>query len=78
MRRRMHKAAATNVKAEPPAAERPAPVLRRRSPVVTAHLNPLLVAGVPLGAAVLLMGVYWLILRAGRFSAKPVAEHSVG
>jgi hypothetical protein len=34
-------------------------------PVVTAHLNPLLVAGVPLGAAVLLMGVYWLILRAG-------------
>jgi hypothetical protein len=28
-------------------------------------LNPLLVAGVPLGAAVLLMGVYWLILRAG-------------
>jgi hypothetical protein len=34
-------------------------------PVVAAHLNPLLVAGVPLGAAVLLMGVYWLILRAG-------------
>lgn len=33
--------------------------------VASAHLNPLLVAGVPLGAAVLLMGVYWLILRAG-------------
>jgi hypothetical protein len=32
---------------------------------VSAHLNPLLVAGVPLAAAVLLMGVYWLILRAG-------------
>jgi hypothetical protein len=35
------------------------------APVVTAHLNPFLVAGVPLAAAVLLMGVYWLILRAG-------------
>jgi hypothetical protein len=35
------------------------------TPAVSAHLNPLLVAGVPLGAAVLLMGVYWLILRAG-------------
>jgi hypothetical protein len=33
--------------------------------VVSAHLNPLLVAGVPLGAAALLMGIYWLILRAG-------------
>ena len=33
--------------------------------VVSAHLNPLLVAGVPLAAAVVLMGVYWLILRAG-------------
>ena len=29
------------------------------------QLNELLVIGVPLGAAVLLMGVYWLILRAG-------------
>jgi hypothetical protein len=28
-------------------------------------MNPLVVAGVPLGAAVLLMGIYWLILRAG-------------
>lgn len=35
------------------------------APAVSARLNPLLVAGVPLGAAVLLMGVYWLILRAG-------------
>jgi hypothetical protein len=29
------------------------------------HVNPLIVAGAPLIAAVLLMGVYWLILRAG-------------
>jgi hypothetical protein len=29
------------------------------------QLNPLLVAGLPLAAAVLLMSVYWLILRAG-------------
>jgi hypothetical protein len=27
--------------------------------------NPLLVAGLPLAAAVALMGIYWLILRAG-------------
>ena len=32
---------------------------------VTAQANPILVAGLPLVAAVLLMGVYWLILRAG-------------
>ncbi|MEX2310267.1 MAG: hypothetical protein WD738_22050 [Pirellulales bacterium] len=32
---------------------------------VPAELNRLLVVGVPLAAAVLLMGVYWLILRAG-------------
>ena len=61
------KAAAANVTVNRPAAE----AARRRAsplasaPVVSAHLNPLLVAGVPLGAAVLLMGVYWLILRAG-------------
>jgi hypothetical protein len=35
------------------------------APAVSQHMNPLIVAGVPLGAAVLLMGVYWLILRAG-------------
>ena len=29
------------------------------------HANPLLVAGVPLGAAAVLMGIYWAILRAG-------------
>jgi hypothetical protein len=28
-------------------------------------VNPILVAGLPLAAAVLLMGIYWLILRAG-------------
>jgi hypothetical protein len=33
--------------------------------VANAHYNPLVVAGVPLLAAGLLMGVYWLILRAG-------------
>jgi hypothetical protein len=32
---------------------------------VSAHVNPVLVAGVPLAAAVLLMAVYWLILRVG-------------
>jgi hypothetical protein len=32
---------------------------------VSSHVNPLLVAGVPLAAAVVLMGVYWLILRVG-------------
>ena len=53
------------------AGTQPSPVADTRTvapvstPVVSAHLNPLLVAGVPLGAAVLLMGVYWLILRAG-------------
>lgn len=31
----------------------------------SSHANPILVAGLPLAAAVLLMGVYWLILRAG-------------
>jgi hypothetical protein len=35
------------------------------APVVAARMNPIVVAGVPLGAALLLMGVYWLILRAG-------------
>jgi hypothetical protein len=35
------------------------------TPAVSAHLNPLLVAGVPLATAVVLMGVYWLILRVG-------------
>jgi hypothetical protein len=56
-----------NPKVSPPAAEAASPgaALSASVPVVSAHLNPLLVAGVPLGAAVLLMGVYWLILRAG-------------
>ncbi len=31
----------------------------------TGHLNPILLFGVPLGAAALLLGIYWLILRAG-------------
>jgi hypothetical protein len=31
----------------------------------TSNVNPLLVAGLPLAAAALLMGVYWLVLRAG-------------
>jgi hypothetical protein len=55
-------------KANPPPAEAVSSAAVRSQasvPVATAHLNPLLVAGVPLGAAVLLMGVYWLILRAG-------------
>jgi hypothetical protein len=34
-------------------------------PTELKQLNPLVVAGVPLAAAALLMGVYWLILRAG-------------
>jgi hypothetical protein len=59
--------AVANVKVSPPAAEAASPgaVLSASVPGVSAHLNPLLVLGVPLGAAVLLMGVYWLILRAG-------------
>ena len=60
-------APAANVNVSPPAAEAASPgaVLSASVPAVSAHMNPLLVAGVPLGAAVLLMGVYWLILRAG-------------
>jgi hypothetical protein len=56
-----------NVKVSPPASEAAAPAAPRAAsaPAVSAHLNPLLVAGVPLAAAALLMGVYWLILRAG-------------
>jgi hypothetical protein len=58
------KASATTVTANRPAANGSAAV-SPGAPVVAAHVNPLLAAGVPLGAAVLLMGVYWLILRAG-------------
>jgi hypothetical protein len=41
--------------------------LAKTAPEATppAELNPLLVVGVPLAAAALLMGIYWLILRAG-------------
>jgi len=35
------------------------------SPAAGVHASPLLVAGLPLVAAALLMGVYWMILRAG-------------
>jgi len=49
------------------AAATPAPTATAEpSPrIEPAHMNPLFVAGVPLLAALLLMGVYWLILRAG-------------
>jgi hypothetical protein len=57
------KVVVADVKVNPPAAEAASPGVG--APAVSAHLNPLLVAGVPLAAAVLLMGVYWLILRAG-------------
>ncbi len=56
-----------NVSVNRPAAEAASPgsVAPVNASVAAAQLNPLLVAGVPLGAAVLLMGIYWLILRAG-------------
>jgi len=42
------------------------PIVRPSAePAAPAEVNPLLVAGLPLAAAALLMGVYWLILRAG-------------
>ena len=50
-----------DVKVNPPATE--AASRGVGAPAVSAHLNPLLVAGAPLAAR--LMGVYWLILRAG-------------
>jgi hypothetical protein len=61
------KVAAMDVKGKGTASEAAAPSSSgvASGPAVSAHLNPLLVAGVPLAAAVLLMGVYWLILRAG-------------
>jgi hypothetical protein len=60
------KAVVANVTVNRPPAEAVSPAVAPVStPAVSAHLNPLLVAGVPLGAAVLLMGMYWLILRAG-------------
>jgi hypothetical protein len=60
------KAVVANVTENRPRAEAVSPAVASVGrPAVSAHLNPLLVAGVPLGAAVLLMGVYWLILRAG-------------
>jgi hypothetical protein len=57
----------TDVKAQaPPVRAGSAAVVAQDAPAaVKAHMNPLLVAGVPLGAAVLLMGIYWLILRVG-------------
>jgi hypothetical protein len=43
-----------------------APATNAGAPTQTTNVaNPLLVAGIPLAAAALLMGVYWLILRAG-------------
>jgi hypothetical protein len=60
-------AAVAKVTANRPVAEAgpAASVTPASATVASAHLNPFLVAGVPLGAAVLLMGVYWLILRVG-------------
>jgi hypothetical protein len=55
--------AGTSVTVNRPAAEAGSPAAEAQ--VATGHLNPLLAAGIPLGAAVVLMGVYWLILRAG-------------
>jgi hypothetical protein len=60
--------AVVNAKPNRPPAESGVPVGATQQPslpVVAAHANPLLIAGVPLAAAVLLMGVYWMILRAG-------------
>jgi hypothetical protein len=56
-----------NVTVNRPAAKAASPggVAPVSASVAPSNLNPLLVAGVPLGAAVLLMGIYWLILRAG-------------
>ncbi len=48
-----------------PFAAAPAAVPASTAVVSSTHVNPFVVAGIPLGAAVLLMGVYWLILRAG-------------
>jgi hypothetical protein len=48
--------------ASPPAAK-PAATVSKEVHIV--EVNPLLVAGLPLAAAALLMGVYWMILRAG-------------
>jgi hypothetical protein len=57
------KPGATSVTANRPAAEATSGEVA--AVVTTGHVNPLLAAGIPLGTAVLLMGVYWLILRAG-------------
>jgi hypothetical protein len=46
-----------------PAANAPAPAVPKT--LIAGRMNPLVVAGVPIAAAALLMGIYWLILRAG-------------
>jgi hypothetical protein len=47
------------------AAAAPPSVPKPSEPGAVRTVNPLLLAGVPLVSAALLMGVYWLILRAG-------------
>jgi hypothetical protein len=55
---------AAKVPAETPAVKAGAPAARPAA-IAVDRMNPLVVAGVPVLAAGLLMGVYWLILRAG-------------
>lgn len=50
--------------AGPEASPQP-PVVAAPKPAAGERVNPLVVAGIPVVAAALLMGVYWLILRAG-------------
>jgi hypothetical protein len=54
--------AATPVTSVSPMAASTRPIVPQ---VVAAHMNPLLVVGVPLAGAALLFGIYWMILRAG-------------
>jgi hypothetical protein len=59
--------AASNPAATPVAAIAPATASTQPAAahVISAHMNPLLVVGVPLFAAALLVGIYWMLLRAG-------------
>ena len=61
------KAAAAIVANRAPTADAVSPHMSSPAGVTVsaAQVNPIVVAGIPLAAAVLLMGVYWLILRAG-------------
>src|SRR3954464_7173311 len=59
--------AASNPAATPVAAIAPATASTQAAAahVISAHMNPLLVVGVPLFAAALLVGIYWMVLRTG-------------